>query len=63
MSKETSFRASLMPEFLRISLRGQILGSSKARGFGAGRARVVETLPALQHDPNWPEDVLKVDAR
>ena len=24
--------------------------------------RVVETLPALQHDPNRPEDVLKVDA-
>jgi hypothetical protein len=23
---------------------------------------VVETLPALQHDPNRPEDVLKVDA-
>jgi len=22
----------------------------------------VETLPALQHDPNRPEDVLKVDA-
>ncbi len=25
-------------------------------------ARLVETLPALQHDPNRPEDVLKVDA-
>jgi hypothetical protein len=24
--------------------------------------RLVETLPALQHDPNRPEDVLKVDA-
>jgi hypothetical protein len=24
--------------------------------------RVIETLPALQHDPNRPEDVLKVDA-
>jgi hypothetical protein len=23
--------------------------------------RVVETLPSLQHDPNRPEDVLKVD--
>ena len=23
---------------------------------------LVETLPALQHDPNRPEDVLKVDA-
>jgi phage terminase large subunit len=22
----------------------------------------VETMPALQHDPNRPEDVLKVDA-
>ncbi len=21
-----------------------------------------ETVPALQHDPNWPEEVLKVDA-
>ena len=25
-------------------------------------ARLVETLPSLQHDPNRPEDVLKVDA-
>lgn len=25
-------------------------------------ARLVETLPVLQHDPNRPEDVLKVDA-
>ncbi|MEI7732841.1 MAG: hypothetical protein WCO56_24935 [Verrucomicrobiota bacterium] len=25
-------------------------------------ARLVETIPALQHDPNRPEDVLKVDA-
>jgi hypothetical protein len=24
--------------------------------------RLVETLPAMQHDPNRPEDVLKVDA-
>jgi len=24
--------------------------------------RLIETLPALQHDPNHPEDVLKVDA-
>ena len=24
--------------------------------------RLVETVPALQHDPNRPEDVLKVDA-
>jgi hypothetical protein len=24
--------------------------------------RLAETLPALQHDPNRPEDVLKVDA-
>jgi phage terminase large subunit len=25
-------------------------------------ARLIETLPTLQHDPNRPEDVLKVDA-
>jgi phage terminase large subunit len=25
-------------------------------------ARLVETLPAMQHDPNRPEDVLKVDS-
>jgi hypothetical protein len=25
-------------------------------------ARLVETLPSLQHDPSRPEDVLKVDA-
>jgi hypothetical protein len=24
--------------------------------------RLLETLPALQHDPNRPEDVLKIDA-
>ena len=24
--------------------------------------RLIETLPTLQHDPNRPEDVLKVDA-
>ena len=24
--------------------------------------RLIETLPALQHDPNRPEDVFKVDA-
>jgi phage terminase large subunit len=24
--------------------------------------RLIETLPALQHDPNRPENVLKVDA-
>jgi len=24
--------------------------------------RLIETLPGLQHDPNRPEDVLKVDA-
>jgi hypothetical protein len=26
------------------------------------RGRLVETLPAFQHDPSRPEDVLKVDA-
>ena len=26
------------------------------------RGRLLDTLPALQHDPNRPEDVLKVDA-
>jgi hypothetical protein len=25
------------------------------------RCRLIECLPALQHDPNHPEDVLKVD--
>ncbi len=25
-------------------------------------ARLLDTLPAMQHDPNRPEDVLKVDA-
>jgi phage terminase large subunit len=25
-------------------------------------ARLLECLPSLQHDPNRPEDVLKVDA-
>ena len=30
--------------------------------FHARCGRLIETLPALQHDPNRPEDVLKVDA-
>ena len=34
--------------------------SAVVRATGCGRP--VETLPALQHDPNRPEDVLKVDA-
>lgn len=24
-------------------------------------ARLIECLPWLQHDPHWPEDVLKID--
>ena len=27
-----------------------------------GCGRLVETLPAMQHDPHRPEDVLKVDS-
>jgi len=48
------------------------VGIAEGVGFGAGvRARMfihqrcgrlAETLPAMQHDPNRPEDVLKVDA-
>jgi len=29
---------------------------------GGGCGWLIEALPALQHDPNRPEDVLKVDA-
>ena len=29
---------------------------------GASSASLAETLPALQHDPNRPKDVLEVDA-
>ena len=27
-----------------------------------GESRLLDCLPAMQHDPNRPEDVLKVDA-
>ena len=38
-------------------------GGVRARLFIHRRCdRLVETLPALQHDPSRPEDVLKVDA-
>ena len=48
-------------------------GTAAVRRRGGGRlrptlfihqrcGRLIETLPALQHDPNRPEDVLKVDA-
>ena len=30
--------------------------------FAAQCGRLIETLAALQHDPNRPEDVLKVEA-
>ena len=32
------------------------------RAFNQRCGRLIETLPMLQHDPNRPEDVLKVDA-
>ena len=45
------------------------LATRRQWGFPAPRlfihercARLVECLPSLQHDPNRPEDVLKVDA-
>jgi hypothetical protein len=42
---------------------GQAEGGSSPRLFIHQRCgRLVETLPAMQHDPNRPEDVLKVDA-
>jgi phage terminase large subunit len=42
---------------------GDIEGGVKPTLFIHARCRrLIETLPALQHDPNRPEDVLKVDA-
>src|SRR5512138_421587 len=42
---------------------GDVEGGVAAKLFIHRRCeRLVETLPALQHDPNRPEDVLKVDA-
>ena len=41
---------------------GRSGGGQKPTLFIHGRCgRLLETLPALQHDPNRPEDVLKVD--
>ncbi len=42
---------------------GDVEGNIPARLFIHRRCgRLVETLPSLQHDPNRPEDVLRVDA-
>jgi len=42
---------------------GDVAAGVLARMFVHQRcARLAETLPAMQHDPNRPEDVLKVDA-
>jgi hypothetical protein len=42
---------------------GDVEGGVRARLFIHQRCgRLAETLPAMQHDPNRPEDVLKVDA-
>jgi hypothetical protein len=35
---------------------------SKGHGLGLRYGRLIEKQPALQHDPNRLEDVLKVDA-
>ncbi len=60
-----------------IPIARPIIGSGPRTGFPASTTlagialrllihqrcgRLVETLPSLQHDPNRPEDVLKVDA-
>lgn len=44
-----------------IGVRTRRAGKIGERAGAARRARLIETLPALQHDPNRPEDVLKVD--
>ena len=36
--------------------------SPLGRALGMGESRLLDCLPAMQHDPNRPEDVLKVDA-
>jgi hypothetical protein len=50
----------------RWRIARKVCGRSLAKGVGLcihrRCGRLVETLPALQHDPNRPEDVLKVDA-
>ena len=52
------------PEYRRgLEGLGDVDGGIKPTLFIHKRcARLIETLPALQHDPNRPEDVLKVDA-
>ena len=40
--------------------RQDSLPAAISKTFDGGR--LLETLPALQHDPNRPEDVLKIDA-
>jgi len=46
-----------------LSRLGDVAGGVPARLFIHRRCgRLAETLPMLQHDPNRPEDVLKVDA-
>ena len=45
----------------RRKLTGEHPWGRKGRGRG-GCGRLVEAMPALQQDPNRPENVLKVDA-
>jgi len=50
--------------FMRIVYSHPVAGARDkfAPGTARGCSRLIETLPGLQHDSNWLEDVLKVDA-
>jgi hypothetical protein len=56
-SDNTSLRLPAGPEIMAAFVRG-----AAAFSFAKSRSKSSKYLPRLQHDPNRPEDVLKVDA-
>jgi hypothetical protein len=54
--------ASAAPGVVFAVLTGTREERSTTEEVGMRCGRLVETLPGLQHNPNRPEDVLKVDA-
>src|SRR5438876_7245226 len=58
------FAELLRPSYPKKSGRNLFLYEMASRSFSLRRSwrRLLECLPSLQHDPNRPEDVLKVDA-
>lgn len=54
--------AEILTRFGEVSRRGDQANIRPTLFIHQRCGRLIETLPPLQHDPNRPEDVLKVDA-